>query len=140
MTAKVDVFCSRCNALCVPTESTTGYGYNRQHEPICFACCGELDRADMIETGKATLYLTIGPGWQGCGNVGPINTDYGHISNWPGTLRFPLYHSPKVGKHNLAGKRYDVWFKVQNNGKAEQWHGVQYGDNTQIAHCRRVKG
>ena len=30
---------------------------------------------------------------------------------------------------------YDVWF-IGPDGK--EWHGVQYGDLTQVCHCRRV--
>ena len=35
---------------------------------------------------------------------------------------------------DIAGKRLDVWFYGPDG---YIWHGVQYGDNTQIVHCKR---
>jgi hypothetical protein len=73
-------------------------------------------------TGRATLYLA---------STKERNPD---ITNWPGTLRFRAFAVLK-GRHNIAGTRYDVYFRV--NGA--EWHGVQYGENTQILHCKRTK-
>jgi hypothetical protein len=64
-------------------------------------------------------------GGTGCG------TGYGY---WPGTLKIRC--GVRTGRHNIAGKRYDVWF-VGPDGK--NWHGVTYGDNTQICRVRRLK-
>jgi hypothetical protein len=57
------------------------------------------------------------------------------VINWPGTLRIPVDYS-SAGRHNIAGTRTDVWFRF---GGAE-WHGVTYGEMTQIVHCKRKKG
>lgn len=102
-----------------------GYGICRDNpdHKICYDCCGKRDRADMIETGKATLYLLRDESGQH------------NVTNWPGTLRFNNV-GIKTGRHNIAGKRYDVWF---HGPDGKMWHGVQYGDNTQICHCRRTK-
>ena len=97
---------------------TTGYGRDARGKKHCYACCAEMEKARMIETGRATLYLS--------GNK---------IADWPGTLSFPC--RVKRGAHNIARYRYDAWF-TGPDGKP--WHGVQYGDNTQIIHCRRVRG
>ena len=72
----------------------------------------------MRNHGKIALYLT----------------DEG-VTNWPASLVFPVRYR-RIGRHNWAGKRYDVWF-TGPDGKP--WHGTQYGDNTQIIHCKRVK-
>lgn len=56
------------------------------------------------------------------------------LTNWPGTLNLPI-NTIKVGRHNIARRRYDFWFTFES----ANWHGVQYGDNTQLAHCRKVK-
>lgn len=100
---------------------------------LCDECCGEEDRRAMVETGRATLYLS----YQDYGKRGWLGEKYvsATVSNWPGTLKF---HSNliKVGRHNMAGTRYDVWFKGPDG---KDWHGVQYGENTQICHCRRIK-
>lgn len=103
----------------VKTSGSTGYAYFEENI-ICFECCGKRDEKYMEETGKNTLYLTG-------------NGENYEITNWPGTLRFPA--SVKVSRHNIAGWRYDAWFWF--NGR--RWHGVTYGDNTQICHCKRTK-
>jgi len=56
------------------------------------------------------------------------------VSNWPGTLRFAC-SKPKIGRHNIAGRRYDVWF---DGPDGHRWHGVQYGEWTQVLHCRKL--
>jgi hypothetical protein len=75
----------------------------------------------MRVDGKITLYL--------------VKLDGAHyVSNFPGTLKLKVW-SMRVGRHNLAGKRYDVAFTHERH----VWHGVTYGDMTQICHCKRTK-
>lgn len=130
------------------SDITRGYGTNKDGKRHCYACCAEHDKADMIATGRATLYL--------CGvDVPPEGSERGgmasqgpsmipsqrpkvrrwYVKNWPGSLSFPVRHMRK-GRHNMARSRYDVWFTGPDG---TEWHGVQYGENTQILHCRRVK-
>lgn len=123
-----------------PTTDDGGTGYAVDNEgkgKVCYACCGVRDRKDMIEHGKATLYLTM-PGKDvdmGVRQGKEIKT--GKVGNWPGTLTFTLNSGAvKVSRHNIAGKRYDVWFTGPDGAT---WHGVTYGDNTQLCHCRRTK-
>lgn len=117
--------CSKCLAeKPEQTNGGTGYAINDNKEKICYGCCGEIDRQFMRDNGKATLYLSLE------GN----DATKGFVTNWPNTLRLPVYGLRK-GYHNIAGKRFDFWFNF--NGK--QWHGVQYGENTQIAHCKQLK-
>lgn len=98
----------------------TGYATDGQGNLVCYDCCGEQDQAYMRQNGKNMLYLVQdGQNW--------------HVTNWPGTLKLPC--GVRVGRHNIAGKRYDVWFRFEGT----EWHGVKYGDNTQICHCRRLK-
>lgn len=95
----------------------TGYAVDREGRKFCYQCCAAEDRRQMATTGRATLYLT--------GN---------ELTNWPGSLRIPV-RAKSRGRHNIAGSRTDVWFTFGGHG----WHGVQYGDNTQLAHCKRLK-
>lgn len=97
---------------------TPGYGLNSKGETSCYKCCAAEDLSYMRKQGKITLYLS--------------NKE---ITNWPGSLRFPV-HYIRTGKHNIAGKRYDAWFMGPDK---DTWHGVQYGDNTQLIHCKRIK-
>lgn len=102
------------------TEGGTGYGYNQQRETICYECCGKNDEKELNEMpiGAKTIQYFDGT----------------HVVNWPGTLKIkPRYQ--RTGKHNIARIRIDFWFTFNGNN----FHGVRYGDNTEIAHIRKIK-
>lgn len=101
----------------------TGYGILPGGKKVCYECCAVRDKAEMIETGKAVLYL-----------AGSMEAGY-RVTNWPGTLSI-LVKFHKRGRHNIAEIRNDVWFVGPDKS---WWWGVQYGYNTQICHCRRIK-
>jgi len=117
--------CARCNKTIVTPDGSvgTGYGTNKDNKKICYSCCAELDKAEMRKSGRIALYLTTNE-----------NTGCYVVTNWPGTLSFHV-DLRTTGRHNIAGKRYDVWFTFES----QQWHGVTYGDNTEICHCKRSK-
>lgn len=117
----------------VHTSGGTGYAVKDDGSNVCYACCAEEDGTWMRTHGRITLYLSC----EGPGAFRPRfhGGHFAKVSNWPNTLSLPVA-TRKVGRHNIAGFRYDVWF----NFEGETWHGVQFGDNTQICHCRRVKG
>lgn len=139
--------CHQCKQVKpVKTTGGTGYAYYDDDRPVCYDCCGENDRKEMIEVGKIVLYLSCEPARKlrrpnglpytpETLHEGPGRKTAGEVTNWPGTLRFKCH--TRVGRHNIAGYRYDCWF-TGPDGK--QWHGVTYGDNTQLCHCRRLKG
>lgn len=113
--------CAECGAEKeIQTSGGTGYGQDKTGRKVCYACCAEIDRAEMKETGRAVLYLD---GVQ-------------QVTNWPGTLRLAVRYS-RQGNHNMAGSRTDVWFQGPDG---KEWHGTQYGENSQLCHCRRIKG
>jgi hypothetical protein len=121
---------------CGPSETIASHldapplkpGESLEQAPaICYSCCAEQDKASMIATGKATLYLTRT-------SHGDDASPIWHVTNWPGSLRY--YASVRKGAHNLARWRYDAWFTGPDNAT---WHGVTYGDNTEICRCRRTK-
>lgn len=93
-------------------------------EKVCFACCGELDKQQLLNAkpgDKFCFYL-----------IGDIQSGY-YVSNWPGSFKIRVF--PRKGYHNIAGVRYDFWFMFGN----QEFHGVQYGDNTQVAYIRCSK-
>lgn len=110
----------------VQASGGTGYGYaadaGPDSPPICYTCCGIRDRKDMIETGRATLYL-----------VNP-KAARPKVTNWPNSLSFDVY-AHRSGRHNIAQTRTDFWF-IGPDGK--KWHGTQYGRDSQIARCKRL--
>lgn len=124
----MDTFqCQRCN-LEKPIQTKGGMGYatldNTTADVVCYDCCALLDREHMQRENKITLYLTIDKlsgGWT--------------VSNWPGTLKYRAM--VRKGDHNIARTRYDAWF-IDADGN--NWHGVQYGEFTQLVHCRKLKG
>ena len=120
-----------CGHAPTPTNSIgTGYGVDATNRTHCYDCCAILDREQMMSTGRIALYLvTLSSPRSG------HDTRTREITNWPGTLRFTPLAIHK-GRHNIARTRYDVWF---NGPDKLVWHGVQYGEDTQILHCRRTK-
>jgi hypothetical protein len=102
-----------------------------QGNKVCYACCAEYDKEYMRKHGKITLYLThqnpLKPG------TVSAKEDGWRVTNWPSSLILPVFHIRK-GKHNIAGSRYDVWFYFEGR----EWWGRQFGENTQLVHCRRT--
>lgn len=120
--------CTRCGQHIEHTDTlTTGYGTNAQGEKVCFVCCGILDKAKMHDTGKATGYLVK--------TTDQSNLPLWKVTNWPGTLSYTVKYQRK-GHHNIARTRQDVWFEDEHG---HNWHGVQYGNMTQLCHCKRLK-
>lgn len=118
--------CFDCGAEIVPSGGITGCGLFREtvdgaevERSVCFPCCGKRDEKWMRENDRMTLYYT----------------GDGRIINWPGSLEFKE-RDMKVSRHNIARVRYSVWF---NGPDGSPWYGVQYGDNTQLLHCRKLK-
>lgn len=107
------------------SDFTTGYGLDAEGKRYCYSCCADRERKRMVETGKATLYLTIDKG---------AHYTYA-VTDWPGLLSFPARYVRR-GTHNIARTRLDFEFTGPDGYR---WVGVQYGADTQIAHCRRTK-
>jgi len=100
----------------------TGYATGPNGEKVCYDCCGKRDRAEMAATGRIVLYLVKKPGgW--------------NVTNWPGTLVLSV-RARRVGRHNIAGIREDVWF---TDSAGREWWGVCYGHNSQLCRCRRLR-
>jgi hypothetical protein len=119
------IVCDGCGAECKPQGCTSGYGISPDGKRYCFDCCAVRDRETMERDGNSKslpLYLV------------ERNGRPDHVGNWPGTLTYAV-RTFRRGRHNIAGTRIDVWFA----GPGGEWHGTQYGEWTQIVHCKRVK-
>ena len=133
--------CSRCKKLLpAKRQLTCGTGYalvgnGKRPRKVCYDCCAEMDKAFMRKHGRIDLYLT----WEndlGAHGFPPatIASRYGTVTNWPGT--FVRRHlNVWRARHNMAGWQYHTWFRFDGHW----WHGVRFGDNTQIVHCKRTK-
>lgn len=114
------------------SEITRGYGMDADGNRYCYACCSDRERAAMVQTGRATLYLTIDTRTD---HETGHRTTWGYaVTDWHGTLRFPALYV-RTGRHNMAGTRRDFEFAGPDGFR---WVGVQYGENSDIAHCRRT--
>ena len=105
---------------------TTGYGLDNEGHKICYACCADSDRQWMNEHDQITLYLSDRQE-QGL-------TRY-YVSNWPGSLEYRAFDVVE-GRHNIARTQTRFSFRDDNG---QLWHGRQYGQWTQLAHCRKAK-
>lgn len=167
MQTQVENECFICHKS---NQDSKGYGYRMENPDmsfdsekairVCYGCCAKEDFANMLETGRFTGYLIMEvenvdsmpsermakEGWHGY--LKPLRYSRSYkslyaknirVANWPDSLSFKVYHM-RIGKHNMANCRYDVWFEILNpNTKhLERWHGVTYGDQTQICHCKRT--
>ena len=112
---------------------SVGYATDASGKTYCYDCCAAQDRDEMQRAGKITLYLSFDDNSRPS-DIGRYFHGNHKLTNWPGSLQIPI-RCVKRGDHNMAGCRYDFWFTF----KGREWHGVQYGDNTQLAHCRRLK-
>lgn len=117
------VTCDRCGGPCEPRGGASGYGVDAEGRTYCYPCCAKRERERMTSDGRATLYLS-----RTADNVWTV-------TDWPGELRFAV-RAVRRGRHNLAGTRTDAWFAGPDG---HLWHAVQYGDDNQIARCRRTR-
>lgn len=106
-----------------------GAGRDAQGKTHCYACCAEQDKQTMRNDSRITLYLTHDKPYS------PHCYIDGKVTNWPGSLSLPCRILYRKDGHNWGIARYDVWFKLEDS----HWHGVQYGENTQLVHCRKLK-
>ena len=111
----------------------TGYGSDNDGNTYCYDCCADRERASMTETGSATLCLVESPNPKKIGSDGTMPDV--EITDWAGKLRFRP-GTMRKGQHNMARTRTDVWFRGPDG---REWHGVQYGENSQVLHCKRSK-
>lgn len=129
--------CEKCGSPFKATRYTTGYGTTKDGKKFCYSCCAELTKEEMRRDGKIMLYFSYdspnhNPQFTSSG-INLTASDY-KVSDWGDGLSIRPTRV-KVGKHNIAKRRWDVWFQFENTW----WYGVNYGDMTQILHCRRVK-
>ena len=108
----------------------------------CFDCCADIDRQSMIDTGNSKhlpLYLSVHGRYLKplpVSQQAKVQYFKGVVTNWPASLSFNCDVKLTRGGHNIAGTRYDVWF---NGPDGYIWHGVNYGENTMVCHCKRTK-
>ena len=105
--------------------SLPGYGKDRDGNIVCYDCAGKMD-ADTLESLK--------PGeWMDLYLVNDVDGNY-WVQNWPGSLKFNIYPPPHWQAQSFRNW-YDIWFFFRNN----RYHGVKYGNNTEIVHIQKVR-
>lgn len=113
---------------------SSGYGTDAAGVRSCYQCCADKERASMIETGRATLYIVSRDVPASCGS-GVSRQHY--VTDWPGKLEFRVIGSPNVKRHGggFGSQRTDAWFRGPDGFV---WRAVNRGDS-QIARCKRTK-
>lgn len=128
------IHCNFCKCIISPAFDNKGkiafanfdtwQDENKNPVQICMDCSKKAWKkllSDIPIRGKINLYLTYGK-------------EEKYVSNWIGSLKIYL-HRIKASPHNIAGTRRDFWFNIDGS----KFHGVQYGEFSQIAHCTRTK-
>lgn len=130
----MDNVCTMCGAAFIAEGCGTGYGYNAKKDKICYACCGELDKATMREGKPITLYLTLekGGAYNPANLLGPSGHT-GEVTNWPGSLRLKAFTTPR--RHNFTRHARNVWAWFEGR----QWYGVQADSGGQLVTMRPLK-
>lgn len=122
------------HALGMHTGCTAGYGTDAAGVRSCYQCCADKERASMVETGRATLYLVSRnvPASYGSG----VSRQH-YVTDWPGKLEFRTIGAPNVKRNGggFGAQRTDAWF-VGPDGFI--WHAINRGDNG-VARCKRIK-
>jgi hypothetical protein len=136
--------CGQCHNIIplITGGCGTGYGYaetSHTAKPICYACCGENDRKQMVANGRITLYVTVPnicekAGYQ-CYFV-PLTE--GKVSNWPATLEFQIAHIKRSWGYGFGRQFpvYHVWFRGPDG---HVWYGRNAGYSNQLLACQRTK-
>ena len=96
-------------------DISSGHG-TKEGTMYCYSCCAEQDK-ESLRQGENTLYLSKGK-----------------LTNWPASL---VIEPTKIkeGKHNIARIRRDVWFTFEG----KNFHGVQYGDSSELCRVKALK-
>lgn len=143
MTEISTIACAQCSKPITPEPGScgTGYGIDRQDRKVCYACCAENDRAEMIATGRMGLYLTVPESalkreeWNRVVGMQTNHPDI-KVSNWPGSLAFKACARRIKGSafgRPISG--YYAWF-VGPDGYV--WSGRNMGDS-QIIRAKRTR-
>lgn len=121
--------CALCGAAFVRDGIGTGYGIAMDGARHCYQCCANQERASMIETGRAVLYLVD--------NGGPVewNGRAWRVTDWPGRLSFPARVVNRSRRGGGFGSQITTARFTGPDGRI--WSAVNRGDS-QIARCRRL--
>jgi len=127
------MFCSKCHKECkTDNPHFTGYSKDDEGNILCYACCGELDRAYMRDHDRITLYLT----YHNLTDQIELNLPRFEVTNWPGTLRYAAHVSTTIKKYTTWRIRHDVWFEDETG---VWWYGRHQGENNELVYCKRLK-
>jgi hypothetical protein len=137
--------CARCSQdIAPPAEGSfaAGYGFNDRGQKICYSCCGEIDREDMMRFGEIVLYLSKfdDKEWEALKVIGKgLSKSHRYkLSNWPGTLIIQPFHV-----HTSKGRGFGGTYPIEHvafvGPDGYEWYGRCAGHSSQLTRCRRKK-
>jgi len=113
--------CSQCKKECKSDGVGTGYGRNKNNKKVCYSCCGDNDKRDLLNSKIGDKFIFYFSG--------------GVVTNWPSSLVIKPNYVKKGGHNWWNCERHDFWFVLEG----KQFWGYQIGPNTEIAHIKRIK-
>lgn len=119
------MICHVCSKTIETTEGSigTGYGLDKDHNAACYACCAEQDKRDMLETGRAVMYLTKN------------DTE---VCNWPNSLTFKVAARWQSRRVSYWGQTKTTFIRFIGPDGAI-WSGKHSGDYNEIVHVKQTK-
>mgnify|MGYP000202074353 CR=1 FL=1 len=144
-TTRSDSLCAECGK---PHNGKFARLTKHDDRRICYSCCAEYDKKEMVNTGKFVGYLTRKPPIDSIGHkktellgfekgrFGNLRSEEWSFGNWPGSLTFKVQG---VERHRVNGlERERITFRfIGPDGKV--WRGVKKGINHDIARAYRTK-
>lgn len=130
-----DTHCTVCGAAFVSNGFAPGYGTRLNGDRVCYSCIGKEDKAELLNTGKLIGYLHFDSESKPYHRTGFEYLKNASFMNWPGTFRVPISQAVKRSFNNFGAPRIDFWFTFEGH----KYHGVNVGDNSQIARVKRLK-
>lgn len=119
----------------VSNSISCGYAVDRDGNKICYPCCAEADKKEMIETGKKwDLYLTVLDAVECTSDRKTWTaTGVGVVSNWPGSLKFPAVVVQTRHKDGNVRIFHAAYFIGPDD---KVWIGRHAGEWNDLCHCR----
>lgn len=109
------MICSHCSRKVEVVSSAADWPV------LCYECCAFYEALSMLANGSLTLYLSGEKGRE-------------RVTNWPGTLTFPVFGRVRISKAFGRVPRQDVWFIFAGH----VWH-MRVQGNMQCGQARKTK-
>jgi hypothetical protein len=102
------------------SESTRGYGTDKDGKRLCYDCCRAQDLAEIEKGNPVFAYFSERPGWKGPGSAASRHI----ITGWPGFVLMP--QAWRKSSRRIWGTRLLYIGAIDYAGR--EWHGTSPGE------------